>query len=115
MFASQPKLSPVTCPANGTQRSPVWTATSPFESTTATCRVAAAGSRATSRASASPGPAPAASSSSARGPYETSALAWVATAPTPGRAHGTIAPTENQCDWTATPSSPVSGSRATIE
>ena len=28
---------------------------------------------------------------------------------------GTIEPTENQCDWTATPSSPVAGSRATIE
>jgi hypothetical protein len=27
----------------------------------------------------------------------------------------TIEPTENQCDWTATPSSPVPGSRATIE
>src|SRR5213076_381476 len=30
-------------------------------------------------------------------------------------AHGTTEPTENQCDWTATPSSPVAGSRATIE
>jgi alkylated DNA nucleotide flippase Atl1 len=39
----------------------------------------------------------------------------VATAPTPARAHVTIDPTENQCDWTAAPSSPVSGSRATIE
>ena len=29
------------------------------------------------------------------------------TAPTPGRAHVTIDPTENQCDWTAAPSSPV--------
>ena len=28
---------------------------------------------------------------------------------------GTTAPTLNQCDWTAAPSSPVSGSRATIE
>ena len=34
---------------------------------------------------------------------------WVATAPTPARAHGTIGPTANQCDWTATPSSPVRG------
>jgi methylated-DNA-protein-cysteine methyltransferase-like protein len=39
----------------------------------------------------------------------------VHTAPTPGRAHVTIDPTENQWDWTAAPSSPVSGSRATIE
>ena len=59
--------------------------------------------------------APPSISSSPRGPYEISALAWVATAPTPGRAQGTIGPTENQCDCTATPSSPVAGSRATIE
>src|SRR4051794_2207866 len=39
----------------------------------------------------------------------------VATAPTPGCAQVTIEPTENQCDWTAAPSSPVPGSRATIE
>ena len=39
----------------------------------------------------------------------------VATAPTPARAHGTIGPTEKACDWTATPSWPVTGSRATIE
>src|SRR5258705_4581274 len=36
-------------------------------------------------------------------------------APTPASAHATIGPTENQCDCTATPSSPVAGSRATIE
>ena len=30
-------------------------------------------------------------------------------------AQGTMGPTENQCDCTATPISPVSGSRATIE
>jgi hypothetical protein len=39
----------------------------------------------------------------------------VATAPTPARAHETTEPTLNQCDWTATPTSPDSGSRATIE
>ena len=39
----------------------------------------------------------------------------MATAPTPARAHVHREPTENQCDWTAAPSSPVSGSRATIE
>jgi alkylated DNA nucleotide flippase Atl1 len=39
----------------------------------------------------------------------------VQTAPTPGQAHVTIEPTENQCDCTAAPSSPVAGSRATIE
>src|SRR5580765_1509364 len=40
---------------------------------------------------------------------------WVATAPTPASAHDTPEPTENACDWTATPMSPVAGSRATIE
>src|SRR4030095_11593336 len=39
----------------------------------------------------------------------------VATAPTPASIHGTRGPTLNQCDCTATPSSPVAGSRATIE
>ncbi len=49
------------------------------------------------------------------GPYSTRAMAWVATAPAPGRAHVTTDPTENQCDCTATPISPVAGSRATME
>ena len=40
---------------------------------------------------------------------------WVATAPTPGSAQATLAPTENQCDWTATPIWPVAESTATIE
>src|SRR5512143_422718 len=40
---------------------------------------------------------------------------WVATAPTPGSAHATDAPTENQCDWTATPICPLAESRATME
>ena len=40
---------------------------------------------------------------------------WVATAPTPASAQGTTGPTWKYIDCTATPSSPVSGSRATIE
>ncbi len=40
---------------------------------------------------------------------------WVATAPTPGRTHGTSGPTANQCECTATPTAPVAGSPATIE
>src|SRR3954467_11031625 len=54
-------------------------------------------------------------SSSTRGPPPGTGIDCVATAPTPGRSHGTTEPTENQCDWTATPSSSVSGSRATME
>src|SRR5205085_12265270 len=48
-------------------------------------------------------------------PYEGSMKDCVATAPTPASAQATFEPTENQCDCTATPSSPVCGSRATIE
>ena len=58
---------------------------------------------------------PRCSRSSARGPWAGSTTDWVATAPTPGHAQVQSEPTENQCDWTAAPSSPVAGSRATIE
>jgi len=40
---------------------------------------------------------------------------WVATAPTPARAHGTTAPTDRNLEATATPHSPVAGSAATME
>ena len=103
------------CPANGIALEPVCTATRPEASTTATWRPAEPESSATNRSRASPAEAPDRIRSSACGPYEGWTLAWVATAPTPGSAHGTIGPTENQCDWTATPSSPVAGSRATTE
>src|SRR6188474_268255 len=49
------------------------------------------------------------------GPYDGSTKDCVATAPMPASAQATIGPTENQCDCTATPNSPVAGSRATIE
>jgi hypothetical protein len=39
----------------------------------------------------------------------------VATAPTPASPHVTSEPTLKKCDWTATPSSPLDGSLATIE
>src|SRR4051794_28617880 len=53
--------------------------------------------------------------SSSRGAQAGSTSDCVHTAPTPARALLTTDPTENQCDWTAAPSSPVCGSRATIE
>ena len=62
-----------------------------------------------------PGSRPARSRASPSGPWATSAVAWVATAPTPASSHGTTEPTEKKCDCTATPSCPVSGQRATIE
>ncbi len=70
---------------------------------------------ATARRSASRAVSPAASAASTAGPVSGSGTDWTATAPTPACAKGTTEPTENQCDWTATPSSSVSGSRATIE
>jgi hypothetical protein len=51
----------------------------------------------------------------ALGPYDRLADACVATAPTPGSAHGTAAPAPNARDWTPTPSSLVAGSHAMIE
>jgi hypothetical protein len=48
-------------------------------------------------------------------PYIGSAIDWVAMTPWPGSAKGTLLPTAKACDWVATPISPVSGSRATIE
>ena len=53
--------------------------------------------------------------SSAFGPCAGSTTDCVATAPTAGRAQVHSEPTENQCDCTAAPSSPVWGSWATIE
>src|SRR5262245_12443034 len=97
------------------QPSPVCTAGGPVAAIAATWRYRDSSSAARRSASASSAELPAPIRSSARGPYAGSATDCVATAPMPGRAQDTIDPTENQCDWTATPSSPVAGSRATIE
>src|SRR3954468_22725321 len=97
------------------QSAPVCTATSPRASTTPICRTRASGSAERSSASAPSAPAPASRRSSAPGPYAGSATDWLATAPTPALAHETMAPTENQCEWTATPRSPDAASRATME
>src|SRR6516164_197569 len=97
------------------QPSPVVAATLPSAATTPTWRRKAAPSAPAALLSASVADAPAAMAARQRGPYAGSPRAWVATAPTPGRAQGTTVPTPNVADWTATPSSPVSGSRATIE
>src|SRR5688500_20091383 len=95
--------------------SPVCAATLPAASIIATWRTSGCGSASTRPASASGAVRPARIRSSPSGPYEGSTNDWVATAPTPASAKATIAPTPNQWDWTATPSSPVAGSRATIE
>ena len=95
--------------------SPVHAATRPLASTIATWRTARCSSAAVSWSSASCGLLPPRISSSPLGPYDTSTNDCVATAPTPGSAQGTVGPTWNQWDCTATPRSPVAGSRATIE
>ena len=81
-------------PAEGIVEAPVCAAARPAASTIATCRLAAPSSSASSRANASGADTPAAISSTPLGPYEISHIACVATAPTPGRAHGTTGPTE---------------------
>ena len=58
---------------------------------------------------------PAARRSSPCGPWAGSTTDCVATAPMPGRAQMQSEPTENQCECTAAPCSPVAGSKATIE
>ena len=97
------------------QSAPVWTATRPAASTMPTWRTAASSSGPSSAASASGAASPAASRSSPCGPWPGSTTDCVATAPIPGRAQMQSEPTENQCECTAAPCSPVSGSKATIE
>src|SRR5437660_3662258 len=97
------------------QPAPVCAATRPLASTKATWRPALAASCSSSVFSARPASIPWRISDSPRGPYAGSANACVATAPTPASAHVTTVPTENQCDCTATPRSPETGSRATME
>src|SRR5579885_1692230 len=67
------------------------------------------------RLSASCGLRPAARWSRPSGPKAVLAQACVATAPMPARAQGTTAPTAMNLLCTATPSSPVAVSHATIE
>jgi hypothetical protein len=94
---------------------PVCAATLPRASTIATCRTSRPSSFATSVRKASGAFTPPRISSSPLRPYEGSMKDCVATAPTPASAQATLDPTENQCDCTATPISPVRGSRATME
>ena len=91
------------------QRSPVCTATRPAASTTATWRNCWRSSAATSRASASSGGTPLARAGRARSGRRTDRRSTASRPPRrPARAHETTEPTLNQCDCTATPTSPVS-------
>src|SRR5262249_13586936 len=72
-------------------------------------------SAASARASALAGSSPFAMASRRTCPYSVRVLAWVATAPTPARTHGTPLPTHGTRVVTATPTSPVRGSIAAIE
>jgi hypothetical protein len=101
--------------ANGTHAAPVCAAVRPPPSTMPTCRPASPRSGPRTRASASPALAPARMAARPFAPWVTSVNDWVATAPTPGSTHRTPFPRLNQRDWTAAPSRPDSGSRATIE
>ena len=102
-------------PAQGMHCSPVKVADRPCMSTTPTWRWEAMASACVSRSITSTGATPCASSRRPSGPYERLANAWVATAPTPAWAQGTITPTARNLEATATPHSWASGSAAAIE
>ena len=115
MLACALTCSPSAWPACSMQRIPVCTATLPPWSTSATCRTASPGSSEMSCWSAAGALCPSRIRSSPRGPNDTSGIDWVATAPTPASAQLTTEPTLKKCDCTATPSSPLDGSLATME
>ncbi len=103
MFPCTAKPCPTRWLAWSKQRFPVNAAAFPFASTRPICRSSAPGSPATSRRTTSSAGTPCESSRSASSRQATFASAWVATAPTPARAAGTMAPTAGNFDWTATP------------
>src|SRR5690606_17186342 len=82
---------------------------------TATWRTLLPGSSATRLSMTSSGDKPFSNNVNHTGPKAVFAQDCVATAPTLAFAHGTTEPTAKNFDWTATPTSPVSGSAATIE
>src|SRR6185503_7538879 len=94
---------------------PVNDAERPFASTQPTWRFAPSSSAPVSAFSTSSGASPFASASSPLGPYVVFAQDCVAIAPTPAFAHGTTLPTPKNFDCTATPRSPVAGSKPTTE
>ncbi len=87
----------------------------PRASTTPTWRCESSGSSRPMIVRTSSGVAPSASSCRPFVPNSELMYDWVATAPTPAFAHGTAARTFGNFDWTATPRSPLAGSRAAIE
>jgi hypothetical protein len=87
----------------------------PFASTIPTCLRSRMSSGFKSDSITVCGSAPVARSSSPFGPKVVLPNAWVAIAPIPAFAQGTTEPTAKNLDCTATPSSPVAGSKATIE
>jgi hypothetical protein len=115
MFACALTCSSSEWPACAMQCMPVCTATLPPPSTSATWRTASFESSEISCWSAAGALAPSPISLSPRGPNEASTIDCVATAPTPASAQLTIEPTLKKCDCTATPSSPLDGSLATME
>src|SRR5439155_1156278 len=102
-------------PAQSEQSFPVKLALLPRASTIPICRCALPESAASSVRIASGAGFPARRSVSPIGPKDSLVEAWVAIAPTPASAQGTAIPTLNARDWTATPSSCVTESYATME
>ena len=79
------------------------------------CRDSRAGSAASNCAIASRGSTPLAIKSKPRVPNSTIVEAWVQTAPTPDRTHGTARPTKGTRVVTAAPDCPLTGSTAHSE
>ena len=115
MFPWQAWPLPVNDAACSKHSFPVNEAARPEASTIPACRVSRLSSSDSSRSRVDWGSSPSAKRSSPRGPNVASAKDWVATAPSPPRAHGTTAPTARNFDCVATPTSLASGSAATME
>src|SRR5258705_58537 len=115
MFPWQTKSAPFSPPAQSRHLLPVQLATPPCASAIPSWRESQTESVAASARSTSGALSPDFNKTSALSPNEGSTRAWVAIAPTPASAQGTSVPTLKYFDCTATPSSFVTESNATIE
>src|SRR5262249_14121131 len=102
-------------PAQSKHFLPVKVADRPFASTIPTCRSCRSASSRPMIERTSCGVAPSSKSWSPFVPKSELEKDWVATAPTPAFAYGTATRTLGNFDCTATPRSPLEGSRATME
>src|SRR5690242_17034605 len=115
MFPWQAKSTPCSPPCQSRHLLPVQVAIPPRASAIPTWRESHTESVAARARMTSEAESPVRRSAKALGPNDGSTRAWVATAPTPASAQGTSVPTLKYLDCTATPSSCVTESKATME